>query len=76
LPCEQHWEYWVPALRRYKEQRALSNREMVGVAEPGPEAQKGAPWQLLSAFGLGWDVFQKMLGNWRDAGKLEGLELR
>ena len=39
------------------------------------EGQKGAPWQLFRAYGLGWDAFQKMLGDWRAAGKLEGLEL-
>ncbi len=39
------------------------------------EGQKGAPWQLFRAYGLGWDAFMKMLGDWRASGKLEGLEL-
>ena len=39
------------------------------------EGQKNAPWQLFRAYGLGWDAFQKMLGDWREEGKLEGLEL-
>ena len=39
------------------------------------EGQKDAPWQLFRAYGLGWDAFQTMLGDWRAKGKMEGLEL-
>ncbi len=39
------------------------------------EGQKNAPWQLFRAYGLGWNVFQKMLSDWRADGKMEGLEL-
>ena len=39
------------------------------------EGQKDAPWQLFRAYGLGWNAFQTMLGDWRATGKMEGLEL-
>jgi cation diffusion facilitator CzcD-associated flavoprotein CzcO len=39
------------------------------------EGQVKAPWALFRGYGPGWDAFQKLLGDWRDSGKLAGLAL-
>ena len=39
------------------------------------EGQVKAPWALFRGYGLGWDAFEKLLQEWRDAGTMEGLEL-
>jgi cation diffusion facilitator CzcD-associated flavoprotein CzcO len=39
------------------------------------EGQVKAPWALFRGYGPGWDAFQKLLGDWRNSGKLEGLVL-
>ena len=39
------------------------------------EGAKDAPWQLFRSYGPGWDAFQKLVGDWRDAGKMEGMAL-
>jgi cyclohexanone monooxygenase len=40
------------------------------------EGEKEAKWFLFRGWGLGWDNFQAMLSEWREAGDLAGLELR
>jgi cation diffusion facilitator CzcD-associated flavoprotein CzcO len=40
------------------------------------EGEKEAKWFLFRGWGLGWDNFQAMLADWRDAGDLSGLEMR
>jgi cation diffusion facilitator CzcD-associated flavoprotein CzcO len=40
------------------------------------EGQIKAPWALFRSYGPGWAAFQKMLSDWRDTGKLDGLQLR
>jgi len=40
------------------------------------EGQVKAPWALLRAYGPGWGAFMRLLGDWRDKGELEGLDLR
>ena len=39
------------------------------------EGQVKAPWALFRGYGLGWDAFENLLQEWRDAGTMEGLEL-
>ena len=39
------------------------------------EGQVKAPWSLFRGYGLGWDAFMKLLQDWRDAGKLEGMKI-
>jgi len=39
------------------------------------EGQVKAPWALFRSYGPGWDAFQKLLGDWRSKGELEGLLL-
>jgi cyclohexanone monooxygenase len=37
------------------------------------EGQVNAPWALFRSYGPGWGAFQKLLGEWRNKGELEGL---
>ncbi len=37
------------------------------------EGEAKAKWALFRSYGLGWDAFQKLLQDWRDAGDLKGL---
>lgn len=37
------------------------------------EGQVKAPWALFRSYGPGWNAFQKLVGDWRDKGDLEGL---
>jgi cation diffusion facilitator CzcD-associated flavoprotein CzcO len=37
------------------------------------EGEAKPKWALFRSYGLGWDAFQKLLQDWRDAGDLEGL---
>ncbi len=39
------------------------------------EGDKEAKWFLFRGWGLGWDNFQQMVGEWRDKGDLEGMVL-
>ncbi|PLK25648.1 NAD(P)/FAD-dependent oxidoreductase [Novosphingobium sp. TH158] len=39
------------------------------------EGQKKAPWALFRAYGHGWDAWLKLLADWREAGKFEGMKL-
>jgi cation diffusion facilitator CzcD-associated flavoprotein CzcO len=39
------------------------------------EGQVKAPWALFRSYGPGWAAFQKLLGDWRNKGDLEGLVL-
>ena len=39
------------------------------------EGEKEAKWFLFRGWGLGWDNFQTMLGEWREQGDLQGLEV-
>jgi cation diffusion facilitator CzcD-associated flavoprotein CzcO len=39
------------------------------------EGEKDPPWLLLRAYGHGWDAFQQLLADWRDAGDMHGLVL-
>jgi cation diffusion facilitator CzcD-associated flavoprotein CzcO len=38
------------------------------------EGETKAKWRLFRAYGPGWDAFQKLLSDWRDAGDLAGLD--
>jgi cation diffusion facilitator CzcD-associated flavoprotein CzcO len=37
------------------------------------EGEAKPKWALFRSYGLGWDAFQKLLQDWRDAGDLKGL---
>ena len=39
------------------------------------EGAKDAPWQLFRSYGPGWDAFQKLVADWREEGKMEGMAL-
>jgi cation diffusion facilitator CzcD-associated flavoprotein CzcO len=39
------------------------------------DASKGARWYLGETYGPGWDAFQALLRNWRQAGSMEGLQV-
>jgi len=39
------------------------------------EGEINPKWALFRGYGPGWDAFQKLLKEWRDGGKLEGLVL-
>jgi cation diffusion facilitator CzcD-associated flavoprotein CzcO len=39
------------------------------------EGEAKPKWALFRSYGLGWDAFQKLLQDWRDAGDLKGLVL-
>jgi cation diffusion facilitator CzcD-associated flavoprotein CzcO len=39
------------------------------------EGQIKAPWALFRSYGPGWNAFQKLVGDWRDKGDLEGLSV-
>jgi len=39
------------------------------------EGEKEAKWFLFRGWGLGWDSFQQVLQDWRDAGDLPGMKL-
>ncbi len=39
------------------------------------EGEKSPPWSLFRGWGHGWDAFQKMVADWRNAGTMQGMAL-
>jgi cation diffusion facilitator CzcD-associated flavoprotein CzcO len=39
------------------------------------EGQVKAPWSLFRGYGPGWGAFMKLLQDWRDAGRFEGMKI-
>jgi cation diffusion facilitator CzcD-associated flavoprotein CzcO len=73
-PSKQGQDAYV---RLYNEIR-LDVSAMMSRCPPGyfnNEGTSGNKWALFPGWGYGWDHFEAMLAEWRDAGDLAGMEL-
>jgi hypothetical protein len=62
-------------VRRFEELE-FDMSEFQGACPPSyfnNEGEAKPKWALFRSYGLGWDAFQKLLQDWRDAGDLKGL---
>jgi cation diffusion facilitator CzcD-associated flavoprotein CzcO len=62
-------------VRRFEELE-FDMSEFQGACPPSyfnNEGEAKPKWALFHSYGLGWDAFQKLLQDWRDAGDLKGL---
>ena len=66
-------------LKRFKEVSIDLSETASTSARPSYFTNEGAKepkWFLFRGWGLGWDNWQQMMREWRDAGDLAGLEKR
>jgi cyclohexanone monooxygenase len=71
-PSKQAQDEYV---RRFEELE-FDMSEFQGACPPSyfnNEGEAKPKWALFRSYGLGWDAFQKLLQDWRDAGDLKGL---
>ncbi|MXO89954.1 flavin-containing monooxygenase [Pontixanthobacter aquaemixtae] len=57
----------------------ISNDDLLNICPPSYFSNEGADtheWGLFRQWGGGWHDFTKMLADWRDAGQLEGMDVR
>ncbi len=65
-------------VKRFRELE-IDLSEFQGSCPPGyfnNEGESKPKWALFRGWGPGWDSFQKMVGEWREKGDMEGLVLK